>query len=171
VAAATKKIRRRRAAGELAVEQTRDLASVARMLAGAGMLAGGVESPGACYLTAYVGEESAGVVGIEVRVDAALMRSLMVVESMRRRGIGAALVAAARLAAHTRGARTLYAIAPADDAIGYFARFGFAPAAADEMLAALAGTCMADHLREHPADLAQIRAWSLDISLDGVINR
>ena len=171
MAPATKKIRRRPGAGELAIAQTRDLASVARMLAAAGMSIGGVEAPGACYLTAQIGEEPAGVVGIEVRVDAALIRSLMVIEARRRRGIGAALVAAARIAAHTRGARMLYAIGSASDAAGYFARFGFAPTAADEMLSALAGTFMADHLREHPEELARIRAWSLDISRDGVINR
>src|SRR5579859_7526262 len=96
VAAVMKKIRRQRAAGELVVAQTRDLASVVQMLTAAGMLTGGVESPGACYLTAHVGDELAGAVGIEVRVDAALIRSLTVIESMRRRGIGAALVAAAR---------------------------------------------------------------------------
>ncbi len=171
MATATKKIRRQRAAGELAVAQTRDLASVARILSAAGMVAGGVESPGACYLTAHVGDETAGVVGIEVRVDAALIRTLMVIESMRRRGIGATLVAAARTAAHTRGARMLYAISPAGDAAGYYARFGFAPAMADEMLAALAGTFMADHLRQHPEKRARMRTWSLDISRDGVIER
>jgi N-acetylglutamate synthase-like GNAT family acetyltransferase len=171
LAAATKKIRRRRADGELTVEQTRDLAGVARMLSAAEMFTGGVESPSACYLTAHVGPRFAGVVGIEVRVDAALIRSLMVLEPMRRRGIGAALVAAARLAAHTRGARMLYAIAPAGDASRYFARFGFASAAMDEMLVVLAGTFIADHLRQHPDDLARLRTWSLDISRDGVIER
>src|SRR5580700_2901431 len=99
------------------------------MLADAGMLAHGVEAPGGCYLMAYVGEVVAGVVGIEARVDAAVIRSLMVMESMRRRGIGAALVAAARKAAHTRGARTLYAISAHGDGASYFARFGFAPVA------------------------------------------
>ena len=59
MAVATKKIRRPRAAGELAVEQTRDLASVIRMLTAAGMSAEGVETPGACYLIAHVGDEVA----------------------------------------------------------------------------------------------------------------
>ncbi len=169
--AATKKIRRRRAAGEIAVEQTRDLAQVVRMLTAAGMLADGVESPGGCYLMAYIGDEVAGVVGIEARVDAALIRSLVVVDAMRRRGIGAALVAAARTAAHTRGARTLYAIAPDDDSARYLARFGFAPAALEEGLEALAGTFMADYLRQHRDELARLRALSLDIANDGVIQR
>jgi N-acetylglutamate synthase-like GNAT family acetyltransferase len=171
VAAAIKKIRRRRAAGELAVAQTRDLAQAAKMLSAAGMLAEGLESSGGCYLMAYVGAAVAGVVGIEVRVDAALIRSLMVVDGMRRRGVGAALVAAARTAAHTRGARTLYALASDSDSARYFARFGFAPAALEEVLEALAGTFMADYVRQHRDECTQLRTLSLDIANDGVIER
>jgi N-acetylglutamate synthase-like GNAT family acetyltransferase len=171
LAVATKKVRRRRAAGELAVEQTRDLAQVARMLSAAGMLAAGVESPGGCYLMAYVGDEIAGLVGIEARVDAALIRSLTVADAMRRRGIGTALVTAARTAAHTRGARTLYAIASDKDSARYFVRFGFAPVASEEMLQALAGTFMAGYLREHPDEMERLRTFSLDISGDGLIQR
>jgi len=171
VTAATRKIRRRRAAGELTVEQTRDLARVATMLSAAGMAADGVESPGGCYLMAYVGDDVAGVVGIEARVDAALIRSLLVIEPLRRRGIGAALISAARTAAHTRGARRLYALAPGDGAARYLARFGFEPAAPEEMLDALAGTFMADYLRAHPGELARNQILLLDISNDGVVSR
>lgn len=171
MAVATKKIRRRRNAGELAVEQTRDLASVAGMLTAAGMLADGVDSPGGCYLMAYVGDEVAGVIGIEARVDAALIRSLMVVDAVRRRSIGAALIAAARTAAHTRGARTLYAIAPGEDAVSYLERFGFTPIASEKLIAALAGTFMVDYLRAHPDELARHRTLALDIANDGVIVR
>jgi len=180
VTAATKKIRRRRAAGETAVEQTRDVAQVASLLSAAGMFAMGVESPGGCYLVAYIGDEVAGVVGIESRVDAALIRSLMVMERMRRRGIGAALISAARTAAHTRGARTLYAFACGDDSAShldrpgsarYLKRFGFVPAISEEMLKALTGTFTADYLRQHPDVLAGLQTLSLDISTDGLILR
>jgi N-acetylglutamate synthase-like GNAT family acetyltransferase len=170
VATAAKKIRRPRAVDELAVEQTRDLAQVASLLSAAGMFAEGVESPGGCYLIAYVGDEVAGIVGIEARVDAALVRSLLVIARMRRRGIGAALISAARTAAHTRGARTLYAIAPLASQ-GYLERFGFASAISQTMLDALTGTFMADYLRQHPDELERIRILSLDISQDGVILR
>jgi N-acetylglutamate synthase-like GNAT family acetyltransferase len=122
-------------------------------------------------------------------VDAALLRSLMVIEPMRRRGIGAALVAAARTAAHTRGTRTLYAIAlkrlapagaPAADAsmrvaefatAGYFERFGFVPETTENLIAALAGTFVVDYLRARPDQLARCEVLSLDISNDGVIVR
>jgi len=171
VAVATKKIRRRPNADELVVEQTRDLAAVASMLAAAGRFAEGVEAPGGCYLLAYVGPAVAGVIGIEARVDAALVRSLFVAAPMRGRAIGAALIAAARTAAHTRGARTLYALAPDADAARYFERFGFVPSAMDTLLLPLAGTFVVEYLRARPDELARYRALALDIAHDGVIVR
>ncbi|HSU90226.1 MAG TPA: GNAT family N-acetyltransferase, partial [Sporolactobacillaceae bacterium] len=94
--------------GELVIEQTRDLDRVREMLAGAAMMTDGIEWPAACYIIAYNGDEAIGVVGIEAKIDAALIRSLYIKPEMRQRGIGAGLLAAARKAAHTRGARHLY---------------------------------------------------------------
>lgn len=102
-------------------------------------------------------------------VDAGVIHSLAVVEPMRRRGIGAVLVGAARKAAHTRGARRLYAIAT--DAIGYLDRFGFERAAVGEMLDDLAGTFIAGYLSAHPETAARLVTVRLDISRDGVIDR
>src|SRR5260370_24755561 len=98
-------IRRRRVEGELVVEQTRDLGGVAAMLTVAGMTTEGITLPAGCYLMAYLGRKPGGVVGIETKVDAALMRSLAVVEPMRRRGVGKALGQAARRPPPTRRAR------------------------------------------------------------------
>src|SRR5271166_3183476 len=92
--------------GKLIIEQTRDLEVVRAMLSGAGMITEGLEWPAVCYLVAYFGTEPVGVVGIEPSLDAALIRSLYVADAMRGRGIGAGLIAAARKAAHTRGARS-----------------------------------------------------------------
>ncbi len=171
MAVGPRKIRRRRAAGELAVEQTRDLAPVAGLLSAAGISADRVEAPGGCYLVAYVGDAPVGVVAIEARVDAALIRYVIVTDAMRGRGIGAALITAARTAAHTRGARTLYAIAPDDGAAHFFACRGFAPTAIEDLVAALAGTIGVDYLNRHPDELVRLRALSLDIANDGVIQR
>ena len=171
MAVATKKIRRRRHTDELVVEQTRDLPAVARMLAAAGRFAEGIGAPGGCYLLAHVGSAVAGVIGIEARVDAALVRSLFVAAPMRGREIGAALIAAARTAAHTRGVRVLYALAPDADTAGYLERFGFASSAMDTMLAALAGTFVVEYLRARPDELARYRALALDIARDGLIIR
>src|SRR5579864_1934995 len=94
--------------GELVIEQTRDLVRVREILASAGMMTEGIEWPAACYILAFNGDEVIGAVGIEAKIDAALIRSLYVTPTMRQRGIGAGLLAAARKAAHTRGARHLY---------------------------------------------------------------
>lgn len=102
-------------------------------------------------------------------VDAAVIHSLAVVEPIRRRGIGAALVGAARKAAHTRGARRLYAIC--GDGVGYLHRFGFERASVGEMIDDLAGTFIAGYLSAHPEAAARLVTMRLDISRDGVIER
>ena len=162
-------IRRRRVEGELIVEQTRERATVEIIRKAAGMSPLGCAWAAGCYLIAYSGSEVAGVVGIESKVDTALMRSLAVVEPMRRRGVGAALIAAARVAAHTRGARRLYALACGTDS--FLVRFGFGPVAIGELLGALRGTSLADQLAANPQALARARAFSLDLSHDGLIVR
>ena len=163
-------IRRQRVEGELVVEQTRDLGGVAAMLTVAGMTIEGITWPAGCYLMAYLGREPVGVVGIETKVDAALMRSLVVVEPMRRRRVGKSLVEAARAAAHTRGARRLYCLADGA-ANDYLKRLGFEPASIGEVQTVLVGTFMVDNLRTRPDKTSQCRALCLDISHDGVVIR
>jgi N-acetylglutamate synthase-like GNAT family acetyltransferase len=172
---ATQKVaaRRRRAAGELYIAQTADLAAAGAVLAdageAAGIITGGLDAPGACWIAASIGNAISGVVGVETIVDAAVIRSLAVAEAMRRRGIGAALVNAARKAAHTRGARRLYALGRRGE--DYLLRFGFERIAGTEMIDDLAGTFTADYLRAHPGELARMDPLRLDISRDGVIER
>ena len=160
---------RKHRAGELVIEQTRDLARVREMLAGAGMMTDGIEWPAACYIVAYVGDEAVGVIGVEAKIDAALIRSLYVSESTRRRGIGGALIAAARKAAHTRGARHLYLFST--DAGGFFERHGFRTMAIDDVIAAIPGVPQVEYYRARPEELAREVAYHLDISGDGVIER
>jgi GNAT superfamily N-acetyltransferase len=172
--------RRRRAPGELYVAQTGDLAAVEALLArageSAGIAAGGLDAGGACWIGATTGNAGGdasvalvGVVGLETIVDAAVIRSLAVVQAMRRRGIGAALVGAARKAAHTRGARKLYALGRGGQ--DFMVRFGFERVAPAAMIEDLEGTFTASYLRAHPERLARIDALRLDISRDGVIER
>jgi GNAT superfamily N-acetyltransferase len=160
---------RKHAEGRLVVEQARDRETVRAMLSGARMLTDGIDWQPACYLVAYFGDDPVGVVGVESRVDAALIRSLLVAEPMRRRGIGAALIVAARKAAHTRGARTLYAFST--EAGDYFRRFGFEPAPVDELVAALRGAPQVEYYMARPDELRHERAWKLDISHDGIVAR
>jgi N-acetylglutamate synthase-like GNAT family acetyltransferase len=160
---------RKHRAGELVIEQTRDLERVRAMLARAGMTADGIEWPAACYIVAYVGDEAIGVIGVESKIDAALLRSLYVDESMRGRGIGAALVTAARKAAHTRGARHLYLFTT--DAGEFFERLAFEPSDTASVMSALAGAPQVEYYRAHPEELRVEAAYHLDISGDGVIER
>jgi N-acetylglutamate synthase-like GNAT family acetyltransferase len=121
-----KKIRRRRLPGELTVEQTRDREVIAAMLGRAGIgMSTDLNESAVCFLVAYWEDDPVAIAGIETDVDVALMRPLFVIESMRRRGVGASLIRAARMAAHTRGARTVYATVPAEF-VGFLSRFGFA---------------------------------------------
>ncbi len=159
----------KRVEGKLTIEQSRDRELVRAMLSAAGMIIDGVGWPSACYLVAWFGAEPAGVVGVEARVAAALIRSLFVVEPMRRRGIGASLIGAARKAAHTRGARTLYCLGAGAGA--YLDRFGFERAPADMLVQALGGAPLVEYYLSHPEELSRKVAWRLDISRDGVIIR
>ena len=160
---------RKHRAGELVIEQTRDLALVRQMLVRAGLITDGIEWPAACYLGAYFGDELVGVIGVEPKIDTALIRSLCVEESMRRRGIGAALLAAARKAAHTRGARYLYCFST--EAGDFFVRHGFAMTPVTELTAALKGVPQVEFYLARPDELAREVAYHLDISRDGVIER
>ncbi len=160
---------RRHDEGTLVIEQAASRDPVRTMLAAAGMATDGIESPAACYLIAWLGDQPAGVIGIETRLDAALLRSLIVAEPMRRRGIAAELIAAARKAAHTRGARTLYAFSSSGSE--YLSRRGFGPAPVGDLIEALSGVPQVEYYRARPAELARQTAWRLDISKDGVIIR
>jgi N-acetylglutamate synthase-like GNAT family acetyltransferase len=160
---------RKHRAGEIVIEQTRDLERVRQILERAKMLTDGVNWPPACYLLAFNGDEAIGVVGIEPILDAALIRSLYVVEPYRDRGIGSQLVTSARKAAHTRGARRLYLFST--EAGQFFQRLGFEAAPVAELTAALKGTPQTDYYLARPDELAHEIPYRLDISRDGIIER
>jgi N-acetylglutamate synthase-like GNAT family acetyltransferase len=160
---------RKHRAGEIAIEQTRDLARVRKLLEQGEMLTDGLEWPPACYLLAFDGGDAVGVVGLEPILDSALLRSLYVVERYRHREIGRRLVMAARQAAHTRGARQLYLFAAS--AGDFFGRLEFKPAQLEELTAALKGSPQTDYYLARPQELAREVAYRLDISRDGIIER
>ena len=114
-------------------------------------------------MLAYSGDLPVGIVAIETAVDNGIVRHLWVSETMRRRGIGAALVAAARQAAHTRGARKLYA--RGNDQ--YLGTHGFVVASPAEAAIALRSFFHVDELSARP----EVAIWTLDLSRDGIIER
>ena len=160
---------RKHRAGEIAIEQTRDLARVRKLLEHGKMLTHGVEWPPACYLLAFDGDDGVGVVGVEPLLDSALLRSLYVLEQHRHREIGRRLVMAARQAAHTRGARQLFLFATRAE--GFFRRLGFKRATLEELTAALRGSPQTDYYLARPQELASEVTYRLDISRDGIIER
>jgi GNAT superfamily N-acetyltransferase len=166
-----KKAYQRRAPNEFGIEQTRDLARVRAILEAVGLSIEGLDWPGACYLLAYRGDTPIGTIGIEPRVDAALLRSLAVAEPLRQHGVGEALVKAARVAAHTRGARTLYTLTPRLY-LGWFTRLGFASVALDRLQESLRGTFLISHLSANQSvGLNELIPLAIDIASDGVIER
>jgi GNAT superfamily N-acetyltransferase len=155
-----KKIRRKRSAGEITVEQSSDFSLPAELFKLAGFNCPGSES-GCFFLIGYCGVEPAGIAALQSEVDIAVIRCLLVLEPFRGRGLGAALVRAARIAANTRGARTLYARVPIS-AADYVARFGF------KRVQALPGATAAFDAVSEPAEPS---TFAVDISGDGLIER
>jgi N-acetylglutamate synthase-like GNAT family acetyltransferase len=174
--ASPRKIRRRRRPGEVTIEQTHDAALVEAMLdrAAAGLaLRCWSKSPrkiveeGECFLIAYLGQDPVGIVGLQTRVDAALMDPIFVVDEVRHRAIGVGLVSAARRAAYGRGARILYTIVPHALA-NYFVRLGFAEATGAEFDEAFGH---ASNLHYKGLDRETCRPLRLDLSQDGLLAR
>jgi amino-acid N-acetyltransferase len=75
------------------------------------------------FLVARDGDMLVGAVGLEPAGDTALLRSLVVADAARDRGIGDELVRAIERAARAKGLRALYLLTTTAD--GYFARRGY----------------------------------------------
>ena len=91
------------------------------------------------FLVMRDGDTLTGVVGMEVRDDVALLRSLAVDERSRGAGVAGRLVAELEARARGRGVRELYLLTTTAD--GYFAQHGYDRISREEMPAVL---------RDHP---------------------
>jgi N-acetylglutamate synthase-like GNAT family acetyltransferase len=150
----------------LSIEQSHDAIVIAAFLDQA-KTAAPVNSTGdQCFLIAYWGNDPVGIAGVETEVDTALMCPLFVVESMRRRGVGAGLVQAARVAAHTRGARMLYTMV-STSLTSYFKRLGFTSANSDELFKTFSRASQPNS----SGNTTICDTVCLDISRDGLIER
>jgi len=107
-------------------------------LARAGLPADDVEDPDLLFWRFESDDVPAGFAGIEIFGQDALLRSLVTLPPVRRRGIGSAMVAKMEIEARARGARAIYLLT--GDAVPFFARLGYAPCGRDAVPRAMAAS-------------------------------
>ncbi|HJU11543.1 MAG TPA: GNAT family N-acetyltransferase [Candidatus Binataceae bacterium] len=163
-----KKFRRRRPSGELTIEQSHETGTAASILdATALIIANDTVACGGCLLVAYLGDEPVGLAALVTEVDSGLIRLMFVSAKMRGHRVGHSILSAVRDAAHTRGARQLYA-AVQDDVAEYFTRMGFGETQHYELAMAFGQTMLERLGCNH---LTGYRVLRLDLSSYGVIER
>lgn len=137
--------RRARPRGTAQISRQVDAAAVRELLDAEGLPSDDLH---AAMLTHFLvcGEPAApaGVVGLELFDDAALLRSLVVRDSGRRRGTGRALVVAAENAARDAGVHAIYLLTETAEA--FFAALGYSPCAREQAPPAIRGTAQFAHL-------------------------
>jgi protein-tyrosine-phosphatase/GNAT superfamily N-acetyltransferase len=102
-----------------------DLDAILGLLQGAGLPTDGVAGSLADFVVAMREETPIGAGGLEIVDRDALLRSVVVHESERGRGLGERLTAHLIAAARARGLDTLWLLT--ETAAGFFPRFGFRP--------------------------------------------
>jgi predicted N-acetyltransferase YhbS len=163
-----KKVRRRRNADEVVVEQlTGDAVIAPRIMEGLGCAGLAADLLSGCRLAAFRGDEVIGIAQVETRVDAAVIAPVVVLPSLRRQGVGTSLMQAARVAAHTRGAQMLFALSSVETK-SFFSKLGFTLVPISDANAA-AGQFR--NVRSFSALDDDYMFMSMDISRDGVIVR
>lgn len=112
-----------------------DLAGWRALLAGERMRTDDLGALDGYWLVAAESGALVGGAGIELAPDAALLRSVVVAPSLRRRGLGSALVEACAEEAIRRGASWLYVLGA--EAAAFLFACGFRETTPDEVSAAL----------------------------------
>jgi amino-acid N-acetyltransferase len=102
--------------------EPQDLPAVLALLSEASLPADGVAEHFRSFFVADDGGRIVACAGLELRGDAALLRSLAVAADVRGTGLGAAVIRRTLLEAHDR-ARGIYALTTTAE--GYLSRFGF----------------------------------------------
>ncbi len=103
-----------------------------------------------------------GCVGLEVFGEAALLRSVITSEEVRRQGYGDVLVGKAFEEARKRGVRTLYLFTM--DKAPFFARFGFEKCTMDDFEPAARQCSQYSILAEHPEVAAVLTAMRMPVA-------
>lgn len=95
---------------------------LAAALKKAGLPTEDVSEPGPLFWRFENDDIPVGFGGLEIHGDQALLRSVVTLPPLRKRGIGRAIIAALETEARNRGCRAIWLLAPASD---YFTRLGY----------------------------------------------
>jgi amino-acid N-acetyltransferase len=107
-------------------------------LARVGLPVDDVDDPDLLFWRFESDDVPAGFAGIEIFGQDALLRSLVTLPPVRRRGIGTAMVAKMETEARARGASAIYLVADGNTA--FFAKLGYAPCGRDGVPTAIAAS-------------------------------
>jgi len=107
-------------------------------LAKAGLPTEGVSKPENLFWRFEIGDMPVGFGGIEPHGDVALLRSVVTLPPLRRRGICRAMVEVLETEAMARNARAVYLLTT--DAAAFFARLGYAPCGREDVPPAIRAT-------------------------------
>jgi N-acetylglutamate synthase-like GNAT family acetyltransferase/SAM-dependent methyltransferase len=112
-----------------------DLAAIGSLLTANGLPTAGVAEHLSSFIVAAAADGVAGVIGLELAGEAALLRSLAVSADWRKRGLGGALMTQALAAACQAGAATAYLLT--NTAEQFVVRWGFTPIGRSDIPASL----------------------------------
>jgi N-acetylglutamate synthase-like GNAT family acetyltransferase len=108
-------------------------------LAGAGLPTADVQAPGPLFWRFENDEGPLGFGGLEIHDDQALLRSVVTLPPLRRRGFGRAIVETLETEARVRDCNAVWLLAKET---GFFARLGYRQCAREEMPKALRETAL-----------------------------
>lgn len=104
----------------------------------AGLVTDDVDAADHLFWRFEIGDMPVGFGGLEMHGDLALLRSVVTLPPLRRRGIGRAMIEVLETEAVARGARAIYLLTA--DSAPFFARLGYAPCAREQVPPAIRAT-------------------------------
>jgi N-acetylglutamate synthase-like GNAT family acetyltransferase len=106
----------------------------------AGLPADDIAEPGPLFWRFERDDVPVGFAGIEVHGRDALLRALLTLPPLRRRGFGGAMIDKMEVEARARGAAAIYLLA--GESVAFFGRLGYAPCARAQVPAMIAATAV-----------------------------
>jgi amino-acid N-acetyltransferase len=112
-----------------------DLPAIRKLLQTAGLPLDGVDDHVNTMVVAKNGDELVGAAAVELYIDGALLRSVVVSPNVRGQGVGHQLTDAALGIAKQRGSKTAFLLTTTAD--GFFPKFGFERVSRDDVPASV----------------------------------